>query len=183
MNIEIVITIGVIFLALYWFFSDPRPWNERIKFIDFKRRYVGAVGVIAYILFLYTGTRFPINYGEFEMPIIFFGFFIFMVGFNLALWAKQTMGQSWNLPGRFHKEQQKNLVTSGPFRFTRNPIYMGLLLLGIGSAIVLKSPLFPLMFIFYLLVRYKIIPSEENSLRQIFREEYEKYCRMAPRLI
>lgn len=183
MNIEIVITCAVVILALYWSFSDPRPWKDRIRFTDIKRKYVGLLAIIIYALLFYTGKKYPVKYGDLEVPILFFAFLIFMVGFNLALWAKQTMGESWNLPGKFHKKKQKNLVVDGPFRYTRNPIYLGLLLIGFASAVIFKSPAAPIMILCYFFLRYKIIPSEEKSLEHAFGEKYRRYCQSVPRFI
>jgi protein-S-isoprenylcysteine O-methyltransferase Ste14 len=70
------------------------------------------------------------------------------------------------------------LITSGPFRFSRNPIYLGMLMWLTGLAVLLGSLisfLFPLLF--FLLTNFFIIPREEKDLEQKLEEEYIEYKR------
>jgi protein-S-isoprenylcysteine O-methyltransferase Ste14 len=70
------------------------------------------------------------------------------------------------------------LVTSGPFRFSRNPIYLGMLFWLIGLAVLLGSLisfLFPLLF--FLLANFLVIPREEKDLEKKMGEKYIQYKR------
>ncbi len=74
------------------------------------------------------------------------------------------------------------LVTGGIYRWSRNPMYLGLLLLLAGWAIHLGTlspfavpPLFALI-----LARLQILP-EERALRERFGDDYERYCRTVGR--
>jgi len=70
------------------------------------------------------------------------------------------------------------LVTSGPFRLSRNPMYLGTLIWLIGLAILLGSLivfLFPILFL--LLANFLIIPLEERELQRIFGEQFIEYKR------
>lgn len=69
------------------------------------------------------------------------------------------------------------LVTSGPFRFTRNPMYLGFTLMLLGAAMLsgrVVALLAPVVFI--LLARLWYIPFEERSARAAFGAAYEVYC-------
>ncbi len=69
-----------------------------------------------------------------------------------------------------------SLVTNGVFRFTRNPMYVGLLLVTIGWAVFLSAPWAfagPLAFVAYI-TRFQITP-EERVLASIFGEPYRNY--------
>ncbi|MFN8610037.1 MAG: isoprenylcysteine carboxylmethyltransferase family protein [Vulcanimicrobiota bacterium] len=78
--------------------------------------------------------------------------------------------------------EASSLVTSGPYRWTRNPMYLGLtcLLLAwaayLGSLRVFLGPLFFVAYITY----FQILP-EEQALRQLFGQEYEQYRLRVPR--
>jgi protein-S-isoprenylcysteine O-methyltransferase Ste14 len=74
------------------------------------------------------------------------------------------------------------LVTSGPYRFTRNPMYLSLSALYLGGAIVLNM-LWPLVFlpIAVGLVHTLVIPREERYLAAAFGDEYEAYRRRVKR--
>jgi protein-S-isoprenylcysteine O-methyltransferase Ste14 len=74
------------------------------------------------------------------------------------------------------------LVTSGPFRFSRNPMYLGMLLWALGLAILLGSLsvfLFPLFL--FVLAQWYIIPLEEKAMEGTFGEEYVAYKRRVRR--
>ena len=76
------------------------------------------------------------------------------------------------------------LVTTGIYRFTRNPMYVGMALLLIAVGIWFGNWSFvpsTALFILYL-TRYQIIP-EEQMLRSKFGEAYEKYCEKVRRWI
>jgi protein-S-isoprenylcysteine O-methyltransferase Ste14 len=69
-----------------------------------------------------------------------------------------------------------SLVTSGIYRFTRNPMYVGLALVLLAWALFLSSPwslLGPLVFVLYI-NRFQIVP-EERILSGIFGEAYSAY--------
>jgi len=75
-----------------------------------------------------------------------------------------------------HPEKTKTLVTTGMYRFTRNPMYVGLLLVLIGWGIILGSlmPFFVLPIFITILTIEQIIP-EERILEQKFGQQYRDY--------
>ena len=80
-------------------------------------------------------------------------------------------GTSFSLEG-----DSSSLVTSGPFRYSRNPIYLGMLLWLLGLAILLGSlSAFALPVLVFLLANFILIPMEERSMREKFGEEYLDY--------
>ena len=84
------------------------------------------------------------------------------------------------------KKPQKasHLVREGIYQWTRNPMYLGMLLILIGGAIRTGSPfgILPIfLFIFYM-TRFQIIP-EEKALKKRFGSVYEDYCRKVRRWI
>ena len=81
-------------------------------------------------------------------------------------------------------KKPKAIVTSGPYRFTRNPMYLGVTTTSLGIAtlfgtlIVFLAPLF-----FFLTINATFIPREEKLLRQIFGKEYLAYKKKVRRWI
>ena len=70
----------------------------------------------------------------------------------------------------------ENLVTSGPFRFSHNPLYLALTLIYAGAAIVADSGWALLLLIpVILIMRRFVIGREEAYLARTFGEEYERY--------
>jgi protein-S-isoprenylcysteine O-methyltransferase Ste14 len=61
------------------------------------------------------------------------GFALFLAGLALAVWARVHLGRNWGMP--MTRKDEPELVTSGPYRFIRHPIYSGILLGVVGTAI------------------------------------------------
>jgi protein-S-isoprenylcysteine O-methyltransferase Ste14 len=74
------------------------------------------------------------------------------------------------------------LVTGGLFRVTRNPMYLGMLLVLLGTAVILRT-LTPLVvpFGFAYVITTRVIRFEEAFLREQFGEPYVSYCRRVRR--
>lgn len=62
------------------------------------------------------------------------GAVLFACGIALAVWARIYLGRNWGMP--MTEKAEPELVTSGPYRFVRHPIYSGLLLGLLGTALV-----------------------------------------------
>jgi protein-S-isoprenylcysteine O-methyltransferase Ste14 len=95
-----------------------------------------------------------------------------LLGFSLAINARRYLGRNWGLP-MSHKEQPE-LVTSGPYAVIRHPIYTGLILAMLGSAIGVNMFLAPLLV---LVGAYFIYSArrEETVMLQLFPEQYAAY--------
>ena len=70
-----------------------------------------------------------------------------------------------------------NLVTRGPYRFTRNPMYVSLVLVYVGVAGLLVQ-VWPLLLLPLpvTIVNMIVIPFEETRLREVFGGTFEQYC-------
>jgi protein-S-isoprenylcysteine O-methyltransferase Ste14 len=69
------------------------------------------------------------------------------------------------------------LVTWGPYRFTRNPMYVSLVLAYLGVAAILSQLLALILLLLpIILVRTIVIPFEEERMREVFGEAYDQYC-------
>jgi protein-S-isoprenylcysteine O-methyltransferase Ste14 len=94
------------------------------------------------------------------------------LGFGLAINARWHLGRNWGMP--MSRKEQPELVTSGPYAFIRHPIYTGLILAMLGSAIGVN--------IFWALMlvpvgAYFIYSArrEETVMLQLFPEQYAAY--------
>ena len=61
------------------------------------------------------------------------GVILLVAGIAFAIWARIYLGRNWGMP--MTKKDEPELVTSGPYRFVRHPIYSGLLLAILGTAL------------------------------------------------
>jgi len=102
------------------------------------------------------------------------GMVLIAVGLGLTFWGLATFraARTAILP----HQAASRLVASGPYRFTRNPMYTGLTIAYIGGAAVVDSawPLVLLPFVLALLVRL-VIRREERYLGDAFGDAYAEY--------
>jgi protein-S-isoprenylcysteine O-methyltransferase Ste14 len=81
-----------------------------------------------------------------------------------------------------HLEKNRRLATSGPYAYTRNPLYLGTLLVAAGLAAASRSPGLAVLFgIVFVLIYLPVIELEEQHLRKLF-PEFADYAEKTPRL-
>jgi hypothetical protein len=82
-----------------------------------------------------------------------------------------------------HVQKDTELTTSGPYAYTRNPLYLGSLLLAIGFAIAARSWwIVGMMLAIFAAIYIPVIAGEERYLRQKF-SDYDDYARHVPRML
>jgi protein-S-isoprenylcysteine O-methyltransferase Ste14 len=80
-------------------------------------------------------------------------------------------------------KKNRELTTTGPYAHTRNPLYLGSMLVAAGFAVALLSwPVALVLAIGFAVIYIPVIASEEGFLRSAF-PEFDAYCRQVPRLI
>jgi protein-S-isoprenylcysteine O-methyltransferase Ste14 len=115
-------------------------------------------------------------------PYTYLGIPVMLGGFALTSWAARTFKEA--RAGFSLGEERPNLVTTGPFRFTRNPIYLGMIAWLLGLAILLGSLItfvFP-VFVF-LLANFILIPLEEKRMEQTFGSQFDAYRKRVRRWV
>lgn len=76
-----------------------------------------------------------------------------------------------------HVQKDRQLTTSGPYAYTRNPLYLGSLILAAGFALAARSVwILGLLVLMFVVIYVPVIAGEERYLRQTF-PEYEDYAR------
>lgn len=139
-----------------------------------KRRILPAVYLFACLVLLWLLQRyFPVQQIVYP-PLAYAGivpvlFGIFMAAISANMFVKVGTGL---IPF----DEASSLVTGGFYRFTRNPMYLGMLLMLFGVAILLGniSGLLPLV-LFVLVIRYNFIAGEERMLEVAFGQQYLDY--------
>jgi protein-S-isoprenylcysteine O-methyltransferase Ste14 len=103
------------------------------------------------------------------------GVALIVLGIALSAWARLTFKAQhaeifpWS-------DAHSALVTNGPFRFSRNPMYLGLLVIGVGAALVAGTWLMWLVpVLLFVLDNFVIIPYEERSMERTFGDAYRAY--------
>jgi protein-S-isoprenylcysteine O-methyltransferase Ste14 len=138
--------------------------------ISFPKPYADAVarlrvpsGFLIVIVFAWFSRPTPLS-----MAI---GIPLSLLGLGLRAWAAGCLAKN------------RQLATGGPYAYTRNPLYIGTLLVAAGLAVAARSVGLALLFTaVFLLVYLPVIQNEEQHLRQIF-PEYAAYAHRVPALI
>jgi protein-S-isoprenylcysteine O-methyltransferase Ste14 len=134
--------------------------------LDYAIMFIVLEFLIHYLFSFKEIVNPPLNYLGI-LPIVFGGYLSFYLVPSIFKKEKTSI-QLYEKP--------KRLVTHGIFKITRNPVYLGMVLILFGFSVLLSSWvnfLFPIVFIF--LINKFIIPFEERNLSKIFRKNYLKY--------
>ena len=152
---------------IYWLVAASRSkesaeggWRTRLTGVS-------AVGV-----FLIAGVLRDPRLAVHSVILAAIGALLFACGIALAVWARLHLGRNWGMPATQRAEPE--LVTSGPYRFVRHPIYTGLLTAMLGTALVNN--------VLGLIVVAVLVPYfyycgivEERNLAAAFPEAYPEY--------
>jgi protein-S-isoprenylcysteine O-methyltransferase Ste14 len=98
-----------------------------------------------------------------------------IAGLCIILWAWRLFKQAQN---EIHPTSETNtaLIISGPYRYTRHPMYVGLVLMLLGAAVFLNTlPMFISTVALFFILDKIFIPFEEAKMERIFGESYRNY--------
>jgi protein-S-isoprenylcysteine O-methyltransferase Ste14 len=102
------------------------------------------------------------------------GIVLLSMGAVLAVWAL-ILFRSRSTPV-YPTTTPTTLVTAGPFRFTRNPMYLGISLILIGFVFILGSlPMLVAPILFLLVMNLYYLPFEEAKMEKLFGDTYTSY--------
>jgi len=92
------------------------------------------------------------------------GFPLVILGLWMRIWAAG------------HIRKSREITQSGPYRFTRNPLYLGSFLLGLGFTLQSGLLFLPLIFVvLFFAIYYPVMRQEEWELQKVFKNEYTLY--------
>ncbi len=109
------------------------------------------------------------------------GAVLVVAGLAFAVWARVQLGQHWS--GHVTLKAGHRLIRTGPYALVRHPIYMGLLLAFVGSAIAVDEVRGVLAVAIVLQAHVRKLRLEERWLTEEFGSEYEQYRREVKALI
>lgn len=140
--------------------SAPMKYEKILNIISMAAIVIGII----YSIFL------PL---KFNTIWFYLGLLLFLFGFILQLAVLYTL----------RKAKPDRPLTNGPYRYSRNPIYFGLILMLIGISIMSLSWLFLLISIILLITLLITIAAEERYCLKKYGKEYQDYMERTPRWI
>jgi protein-S-isoprenylcysteine O-methyltransferase Ste14 len=178
--------LAVLWLAwlAYWVFAarDVKPVRRREPWAS--RLLTVALTIPVALLTAAPGQWLPWLSARFlpdTMIVDWAGLLMVTAGLALAVWARTHLGRNWS--GTVTVKEDHELVRSGPYAIVRHPIYTGLLLAMLGTAIILGewrglSALCFLSAAFLLKLR-----REERFMAESFPDTYPGYRARVPALV
>lgn len=112
-----------------------------------------------------------------SLPIRIIGSLLFAFGSYTLIWAAVLLK-----PALIHPSPVDEIITSGPFRWSRHPMYFGGIVGAFGISLHSAS-LFALIYsVLQVIILYTLAITEERDLKLRFGKKYENYSRNTPRL-
>lgn len=109
------------------------------------------------------------------------GSLLFFSGLGLILWGRLTLGKHYNVSTSRDAPLyiDHKLITTGPYAYVRHPMYLGILLTGVGGILLYRTwtMVFFTANFFGLIIRAK---REEESLLKEFGDKWHEYCKCIP---
>jgi protein-S-isoprenylcysteine O-methyltransferase Ste14 len=101
----------------------------------------------------------------------FVGVLLTLFGVGYAIWARVHLGRNWSpIP---NVKENHELITSGPYRLVRHPIYTGIMMATLGTGFVI--PLWLVVFVIMTAVFVWRVVVEENLMTKQFPNQYPEY--------
>jgi protein-S-isoprenylcysteine O-methyltransferase Ste14 len=103
-----------------------------------------------------------------------------LFGVGLAVYARVYLGRNWGMP--MSRKEEPELVTGGPYAFVRHPIYSGIILALLGSAIG-ETPFFAVMLVIFAPYFFYSARREEELMCEQFPAQYPEYMRRTKMIV
>ena len=134
---------------------------------------IGSLIVVISLHYLFPTPLIP-------KPFNYFGILFFVAGLMILFWSFGLFKKKDTpiLPG----QKPTALVIEGPYKFTRNPMYLGVTTALAGVAIYLGDIIaFLSPIVFFMFVSIKFIPREEKLMKNLFGKKYLSYKKQVRR--
>ena len=160
---------------VYWVGSarGTKPVAERQSWLSFIV-HRGPI-LLGGILLLYPKPPYPLRLALTPQTDLAeaIGAVVCVLGLAMAIWSRRTLAGNWSATVTF--KQGHELVQAGPYRFVRHPIYTGILLMILGSAIEVGRLHSWLGFLILAIGFWIKLKQEESLLLRHFPDEYPAY--------
>jgi len=154
-----------------------------------QRFWVLRVAAVAIIIFaavrLGRSTGYPAVFFSHPLfaPTLILGWtgaLLTAIGISFAIWARVNLGRNWS--SRPAMKEQHELVTTGPYTYVRHPIYSGILLAALGTA--LMTSIFGIGMLIFISIFFALrMNKEEKIMLELFPEQYPEYQKQTKRLV
>jgi protein-S-isoprenylcysteine O-methyltransferase Ste14 len=151
----------------------PTAWGARVLFV------IAIFAAMNYGATHGLHIPFPGLDGIGGTPAAAAGAALCVAGVAFGIWARVVLGRNWGMPMTLHEDPQ--LVTSGPYRYVRHPIYTAVATMWIGTSLAYPLGVLPTV----LLIAYLVFSAlrEERDMQKRFPEAYPAYKKRSKMLV
>lgn len=162
----------------YWAITALRVKRTKASEKSVDRFATVALMCVAFGLLFYDWSRVPFLEARFVTPaawIEWSGVLLTSLGVAIAIWARHCLGVYWS--ARVTLKEDHRLIDTGPYRVVRHPIYTGMLVAAIGTALVSGEWRALLAVALILFTHSRKALREEALLTKEFGGDYVRYRR------
>jgi protein-S-isoprenylcysteine O-methyltransferase Ste14 len=175
--VDVVIGIGWAGFWIYWIAVSLGVKAGRSRWTRFAGFRVAAVLIILLLLRLRVLKGHTVTHDPWLQGI---GLAIFLLGLALAVWARVYLGRNWGMP--MSEKVDPELVTTGPYRTIRHPIYSGIILAMAGTAVAVSVYWLIAVVLLGAYFVYSAV-MEERYMAGLFPDAYPRYKQSTKMLV
>jgi protein-S-isoprenylcysteine O-methyltransferase Ste14 len=176
-TVELVFAVGWATFWIYWIVAALSMKRGRIPWSHELRIRALIVVVVIFLIRLGAFRGHGLNTDPWRAGL---GLLFFALGLGLAIWARLHIGRNWGTP--MTEKDDPELVTSGPYHLVRHPIYSGILVASVGTAVALSWLWLIAVVLAGVYFTYSAAV-EERYLTKQFPDTYPSYKRSTKMLV
>lgn len=191
-TIFFVLFIAVMAVRAYYGWKIRRTggssWSVKNEAVEREGRWSILLRLVLFFYMLAAVVLYAINpvwLGLFMIPLPawsrWLGAGLGVAGLLLLIWVQHTLGRHWSTNLQLGTEHA--LVTNGPYRWARHPMYTALFSFFVGLALVSASWLVVLLVVAAIFVLYARVGKEEAMMIEQFGDEYCAYMQRTGRFL
>jgi protein-S-isoprenylcysteine O-methyltransferase Ste14 len=127
-------------------------------------------------------TRMILDVSPALIAVEILGLVLLVTGYLLMSWALIRLGRNYQLGGSAPRSTDQ-MITDGPYKRIRHPMYTAALSISLGLACLIQSWTFIAVFCIYLVLILLLVPEEEEVLQRAYGAQYTNYQKTTGKLI
>lgn len=142
---------------------------------------VAQLWVLGSFIFIINPVLFDWSAFSFPLWIRWIGGILTVLGIGVEFSTQLYLGRNYST--LLHIREEQSLITTGPYRYVRHPMYTALITVGIGLSLLSANWYFGLPFVATILVILFRVKKEEEAMVEKFGKEYIQYMQRTKRFI
>lgn len=172
-----------VFFSLYWVaraFSQ-KAVGTKTNFLDRLTHKLFLAIAFALLIFSARHQFLDVLFVRGSIGVDFISVAFCLIGLAISIWARRTLADNWDQSPVIKKKQE--LIMKGPYKLVRHPIYSGVLLMFLGTALAIGMLGGFVSFIILFIGFWIKLKKEEAIMTKYFKEKYLNYKRRSKTLI